>query len=74
MNVIKKCLPIVLVIFVVATVMAILPGEPVQAAKAGGPPCPKIWAPVICDNGKTYPNQCEADRHNADNCVPVGFP
>ena len=38
---------------------------------AGGPNvCPKIWAPVICDNGKIYPNQCEADRKNAKNCEP----
>ena len=38
---------------------------------AGGPNvCPKIWAPVICDNGKIYPNQCEADRHHANNCEP----
>ena len=74
MNVIKKCLPVVMVILVVAAVLAILPGEPVLAAKAGGGPCPKIYAPVVCDNGKTYPNQCVADRHNAQNCEPVGFP
>ena len=36
------------------------------------PPCPKIYAPVICDNGKVYPNQCVADRHNGQNCVPYG--
>jgi hypothetical protein len=34
--------------------------------------CPAIYAPVVCDNGKTYPNQCEADRHHAKNCVPLG--
>jgi hypothetical protein len=34
--------------------------------------CPLIYAPVICDNGKTYPNQCVADCHHAKNCVPTG--
>jgi len=42
------------------------------AEAGGGSVCPKIYAPVICDNGKTYPNQCEADRHHAKNCVPTG--
>jgi len=34
--------------------------------------CPLIYAPVVCDHGKTYPNQCEADCHHAKNCVPAG--
>jgi len=34
--------------------------------------CPQIYAPVICDHGKIYPNQCEADQHHAKNCVPYG--
>ena len=34
--------------------------------------CPKIYAPVVCDHGKTYPNQCVADCRNARNCVPTG--
>lgn len=34
--------------------------------------CPQIYAPVICDHGKTYPNQCVADCRNAKNCVPTG--
>ncbi len=63
-----------LVVLGVVTVMAILPGEPVQAAKPGGGPCPKIYAPVICDNGKVYPNQCVADRHHATGCEPLGAP
>lgn len=33
--------------------------------------CPLVYAPVQCDNGKTYPNPCEADCHNAKNCVPL---
>lgn len=34
--------------------------------------CPQIYAPVTCDNGKAYPNQCEADCHHAKNCTPSG--
>ena len=34
--------------------------------------CPLIYAPVICDHGKVYPNPCVADCHNAKNCVPTG--
>ena len=41
-------------------------------AVAGPCICPKIYAPVICDNGKTYPNQCVADCRHARNCVPTG--
>jgi len=41
-----------------------------STALAGPPVCPAIYDPVICDNGKIYPNQCEADRHHAKNCVP----
>ena len=42
-------------------------------AEAGAPcRCPLIVAPVMCDNGKTYINQCEANCHHARNCVPTG--
>lgn len=34
--------------------------------------CPEIYAPVTCDNGRTYVNQCYADRAHAKNCVPAG--
>ena len=44
----------------------------ISIALAGPPLCPLIYAPVICDGGKIYPNQCEADRHHAKNCVPYG--
>jgi len=42
------------------------------AAAAGGCICPKIYAPVICSNGKIYPNQCVANCQHAKNCVPTG--
>ena len=35
--------------------------------------CPDIYAPVICDNGRTYPNQCVANCNRAKNCVPTGI-
>ena len=35
--------------------------------------CPLIYAPVICDGGKVYSNQCLADQHHAKNCVPYGL-
>lgn len=41
-------------------------------AEAAGPCiCPKIYAPVLCDNGRVYPNQCVADCQHAKNCVPL---
>ena len=45
----------------------------ISVALAGPPLCPAIYAPVICDGGKIYPNQCVADRHHAKNCVPYGL-
>ena len=39
---------------------------------AGPPLCPQIYAPVLCSNGKVYPNLCYADRAHAKNCVPYG--
>jgi hypothetical protein len=43
------------------------------AAHAAGPHlCPAIYAPVICSNGKVYPNQCYADKAHAKDCVPYG--
>ena len=45
-------------------------GSQVQSESAGR--CPLIYAPVICDGGKVYSNQCLADQHHAKNCVPLG--
>jgi hypothetical protein len=44
-----------------------------ESALAGPPLCPQIYAPVICSNGKVYPNQCYADKAHAKNCVPYGI-
>ena len=42
------------------------------AEARGGCICPLLYAPVQCDHGKVYPNQCVADCHHARNCVPIG--
>ena len=52
---------------------AATPGGGPQIQTESGSRCPLIYAPVICDNGKTYPNQCEADLHHAKNCRPLGI-
>jgi uncharacterized Zn finger protein len=47
----------------------------VQAKRPGSPGgcvCPMVYAPVVCDHGKVYSNQCVADCRNAKNCVPLG--
>ncbi len=44
--------------------------QPAEGAKA----CPLIYSPVKCDNGKTYTNQCFADRAHATGCYPIGGP
>lgn len=56
--------------------LAVLAGAAamVSRVEAAGCICPQIYAPVQCDNGKTYPNQCVANCHHAHNCVPVGGP
>lgn len=36
--------------------------------------CPMIYAPVQCDNGRTYSNQCFANCARATGCVPIGGP
>jgi len=63
------------VLFAAIFLVAVLAGvaammtTPVEAGRCI---CPKVYAPVVCDNGKTYPNQCVADCRNATNCVPAG--
>ena len=37
------------------------------------PPCPFIYAPVICDDGNVYDNQCFADGAGATGCLPYSF-
>ena len=35
--------------------------------------CPLIYAPVTCNNGVTYSNQCFADADCAKGCRPAGL-
>jgi hypothetical protein len=67
---------------VAAAALTMLLGGPAANKPAVGKPsptisleakCPLIYAPVICDGGKIYPNQCVADQHHAKNCVPYGI-
>ena len=57
-----------------ALVSAALVGAASLVTEAEAAPCrcPLLYAPVQCDNGKTYTNQCFADCRNARNCVPTG--
>jgi hypothetical protein len=56
-------------IFVIALAASALFSKP----EACSCRCPLIYAPVTCDHGRTYPNPCVADCHNAKNCVPTGI-
>ncbi len=63
-------------VFAAATVAVVVIGftatpQPAEA-RGGSTVCPLIYAPVICDNGKTYSNQCFADKVHAKGCVPTG--
>ena len=46
-------------------------GTSVQTARATF--CPDIYAPVKCNGGKVYVNQCQACCAGATNCVPLGL-
>jgi hypothetical protein len=62
-------------ITIVATAAALIAG--VTATVAHAAPrciCPMIYAPVQCDNGRTYSNQCFANCARATGCVPIGGP
>jgi hypothetical protein len=39
-------------------------------AKAAPCRCPMLYAPVICDHDRVYPNMCIAECKHAKNCVP----
>jgi hypothetical protein len=61
-----------------AAVVGLFVGGPINNPAAGKKAptvttesaCPLIYAPVICDKGRIYPNQCVADQHHAKNCQP----
>ncbi len=72
MNAVQKLSSATIVIVAIVGLFTLLAGK-VEQAEAGPPRCPKIYAPVICDGGKIFPNQCVADRRHATNCVPLGL-
>jgi hypothetical protein len=65
------------VIGVCALVALVAFGANVYAGKGKDCPpkpkfCPQIYAPVICDNGRIYPNDCYAAKRCATGCEPYG--
>ena len=66
----RKLIMGALAAFGCAAVVGIVIFAHVQEAEAGRCLCPKIYAPVVCDHGRTYANPCLAECHNAKNCVP----
>lgn len=68
----KRVFPRVVLVLALVATAAVGTVAVVSQAQAGACRCPLIYAPVTCDHGKTYPNQCVADCHNAKNCVPSG--
>ena len=61
---------VLLVLGVVGGALVVLGTPPVEAR--GRCICPMVYAPVICDGGKVFSNQCFANCRNAKNCVPLG--
>ena len=73
----RKLVGSILLIVAVAGVVSVgavaLMATTATPAEAARCICPMVYAPVVCDNGKTYPNQCVADCRHAKNCVPAGI-
>ena len=61
------------VIAISAATAVLMTPAPAQAAKF---PCicPQVYAPVVCDGGAVYPNQCFANCAEASGCQPLGAP
>ena len=78
----KKATTLSRLILVALLVTVVVFGTVAWAGKGGKPkpqPCKNwnifcldVWDPVVCDDGKTYSNQCYADRACATGCVPSG--
>jgi hypothetical protein len=71
----KRTMVVRIVLFAVmvaAIAAAAIASESSSKAQGSACRCPLIYAPVVCDNGRTYPNQCVANCHHAKGCVPTG--
>lgn len=73
----RKLVKVVLLIAVCGGAVALLNGVSSTDAQARPPvgkcECANLDAPVICNGGKVYANQCVANCFNATGCVPYGW-
>lgn len=69
----KKLVMGTLAVVMFAALVGVVVFAHVNESKAAlnGCVCPMVYAPVKCDNGKTYSNLCVANCNKAKNCVPV---
>jgi len=61
-------------LFTVVMAAAVIVGALALVTEAQAAPrciCPQVYAPVVCDNGQTYPNLCVANCKHATGCEPV---
>lgn len=49
-----------------------LASSPMAKGRGGPCVCPKVYAPVVCANGKTYSNACVAECRGQTDCEFVG--
>jgi hypothetical protein len=63
---------LVLVVGLVGTALAKKPDKNPPSECSNDFFCIDVWDPVVCDDGKTYSNQCYADRACATGCEPAG--
>jgi hypothetical protein len=69
----RRAEKVTVILALAAAAVFVVTGFSNAAGGGGGPTlCPDIYAPVICSNGKVYPNQCYANKAHAKNCVPYG--
>jgi len=65
------CLALAGILAVTFAAMTLV-SETASPTMAGPCRCPLLYAPVLCDNGRVYSNQCFATCAHAKNCVPTG--
>jgi hypothetical protein len=71
----RATLPTAFALALLLGAFAAQPASAVQGCKKDKDAiCPFIFAPVVCDNGKTYSNQCFATADCATGCVPADEP
>jgi hypothetical protein len=68
----RKAFRLLVAVAIVAAVSVGVLSVFTEAQARPGCICPLYYAPVKCDNGKVYSNQCFANCAHAKNCVPIG--